>query len=387
MRVRMFPLVPVLLVMAGCAVAPSGGSNDSPPWPYPAVASRDEPGLVSGRPRFTGRWIQADPDRGQVMVESSVHNILILFTFQDMNALRYLDLGPGAEVENLAFTDGGRSVLMVGAVRTPHAGNSVFSRALLQVDMDRLELQDTFTLSRDGDSRGFAVDDYRHRAYILDDDGTGTGTVKAIDLYGGTRVAQARVGPIPWRVARRGLTLNRDGTRILCLAGGESARSDFAPVDTVASGGPELLFLEPDSLKVMSRVGLDPNFDQVALAYDATRDRAYILEVGHSRSVVLIVDAAFADTRGRVPLPEETTDLVLAGGYAFLPGAQGIYIVDLDLESWISRPSLAFDLTGEMAVDSDLSGALVMFHAAVHGGSPGIALINLQDGSVLDVLQ
>jgi len=387
MRIRTLPLVPVLLAAAGCAVAPSGGREDSPAWPYPAVASRTDPDIIAGRPRFTGRWIEADPDQDRVIVESSIRNILILFSFQDPRDLQYLDLGPGAEVENVAFTDNGRSALLVGAVRSPHASNAVFSRALLQVDLDRLEMVDNFTLSRDGDARGFAVDDYRHRAYLLNDDGAGNGTVQAIDLYGGGRGARTAVGPVPWRVARRGLALNRNGTRILCLAGGESARSDFAPVDTVASAGPGLLFLEPDSLGVVSRVDLDPNFEPVALGYDATRDRAYVLEVGHDRSVVLIVDAAFADTRARVPLPEQTTDMVLAGGYAFLPGARGIYIVDLDLESWISRPDLAFDITGEIAVDPNLSGACVMFHAALHGGNPGVAVVSLEDGSVLDVLQ
>jgi hypothetical protein len=378
----------MLLALAGCAVAPAGGPSSSPPWPYAAVADRSDPDLVNGRPRFTGRWIQADPDGDRVLMESSVRNIFLVSSFKTPKTLRYVDLGPGAEVENLAFDDSGNSVFLVGAVRSPHQQDAVFSRALLEVNLDRYQLMDTYTLSRDGESRGFALDTYKHRAYFLSDDGAGNGSVVAMDLYGGGRVARAQVGPVPWRVTRRGLVLNKNGDRILCLSGGESARSDFAPVDSTAGpSAPQLLFLEPDSLNVMSRVDLDPNFEPVALGYDATRDRAYVLEVGHNRSIVLIIEVPFADTRGRVPLPEETSDMDLQAGYAFLPGSKGIYIVDLDLENWISRPNLAFDLTGELAVAPDLSGAFVMFHAALHGGNPGVALVSLEDGSVLDVLQ
>ena len=63
------------------------------------------------------------------------------------------------------------------------------------------------------------------------------GTVDMVDLYGGGIVVQRRIGDIPRMIDRKGLALSRDARRVFCLAGGESARSDFAPVDWLAVVG------------------------------------------------------------------------------------------------------------------------------------------------------
>ncbi len=105
------------------------------------------------------------------------------------------------------------------------------------------------------------------------------------------------------------------------------------------------------------------------------------------QSRLLIVDGAYFDIRNRVDLPETVTDLVVRGGYAFMPGAHGIYIVDLGAETWISRPNLYFEFPGEMAVSADLSTALVLFQSASTGVVPGLAAVDLHTGTLLEVLQ
>ena len=71
----------------------------------------------------------------------------------------------------------------------------------------------------------------------------------------------------------------------------------------------------------------------------------------------------------------------------FAPGAHGIYVVDLFQENWIGRPSLAFDLTSEIVVSRDHTTALVLFQSLNGGGSPGIAEVALQSGTLMGVIR
>jgi hypothetical protein len=132
---------------------------------------------------------------------------------------------------------------------------------------------------------------------------------------------------------------------------------------------------------------LDPDFSPAVLALEETRDRLYILEVSTDRSRVVVVDAAFASVRARIDLPDPTTDLVLAQGFAFAPGPYGIHAIDLTAEARAGGTPVPFDLTREMVVTPDLATALVMFQSTSEGGAPGIAAVGLVSGEVLDVLQ
>jgi hypothetical protein len=180
--------------------------------------------------------------------------------------------------------------------------------------------------------------------------------------------------------------VDRNLRHVFCLTGGDIFRSDFEPIGPGSECGPALSVLDPDSLDTVARVPLDKGYEPVAVAYDGDRDRVYVLEVGQGSRLVT-VDAVFHVIRGRVELPEVTTDLVVTGGFAFAPGPHGIYIVELDTETWISRPSLPFETTEEIAVSDDLSTAFVLFEAPTSGGGPGLAVVDLQTGSLLDVLK
>jgi DNA-binding beta-propeller fold protein YncE len=263
----------------------------------------------------------------------------------------------------------------------------VVARSLLLVDLEQGGmLLDTLPLPRDGIARGLAVDSYKNRAFILHDDGLGGGTVHRIDLYDGRRV-ERETGVVPDGVGRKGLVLDRNARTVFCLAGGDASRPDFAPITDREPAGPVLIALDADSLTVVERIPLGERFQPQALAYDEARDRVYVLTVREGGSELVVVDAAFTEQRSAVSLPEETTDLVVSGGYAFLPGAHGIYIVDLDLESLISHPYLPLELTGEIVVSDDQSIALVSFQAAETAGPPGIAKVGLRVGNLMDVLR
>ena len=372
------------LLLGGCA-----GRYDPTldAWPYPRVSgSGSVPPPLSGLPLFAGRWIEADPSRDLVMAETTDPRFVARFSFTSPRTLYFFDLGPGTEAETAAFLDGGRSVLFVGAVISPHHARAVVARSLLLVDLEQGLLLDTISLSRDGISRGLAVDRYKNRAFILHDNGLGDGSLQRVDLYGGQRVEEP-TGTIPEGLGRKGVVLDRTANTVFCLAGGQSSRPDFAPVTDQKDEGPALLALDADSLTVIHRIALGERFQPRALAYEALRDRVYVLASREGGSELLVVGAAFADKRAAVNIPEETTDLVISGGYAFMPGAHGIYIVDLDLESLISRPYLPLELTGEMVVSDDQSVALVSFQAAQTSGPPGIAKIGLQSGNLMDVIQ
>lgn len=386
-------LIPAGLVLAalaaGCAPAPVGGRADpAPSWPYAGVEFYSRvPDPLFGRVLFTGRWLAAEPGGESVLTETGDPRFLCRIPFADRSRFEFLDLGMGAEVEDLGFLDEGRELILVAALTSPHHGDAVLVRSLLEVDLDGRVLLDTIPLDRNGMTRGLAVDPYSRRIFILEDHGGGAGAVQVVDLYRGRRTLRADVGTVPALVGRKGLVVDRNLRHIFCLSGGESSRSDFEPIGPGSSGGPALMVLDTDSLHLQAQIPLDEAFEPRALGYDADRDRVYVLEVDLQGSRIVSVDAVFNTIRGRVDLPEETTDLVISGGYAFAPGAHGIYIVELDSETWISRPTLLFELTGEIAVSDDLTTAFVLFQAAHGGGGPGIAAVALQTGTLLDVLR
>ena len=373
----------------GCAAAPRGqGPPRAPSWPYAGVAFADRlPVELQGRPLFTGRWIQSTPDGTAAYTELTGGRYLCRIPFQNRRRLQVLDLGPGAEPEALGFLDRQRSLVVLAALVSPHHTHPVVARALLEVDLEGRVLLDAVPVDRDGVAHGFALDPFGRRVFLLEDAGGGEARVRLVDLYQGGQVAEAAVGTVPARVERKGLALDKNARTVFCLVGGESTRSDFQPVSPAARGGPEMVVLSADSLSVVGRVPLDSSAEPVALAYDADRDRIYVLEATGKGSRVLSVDGAFLTVRARVDLPEETTDLVLSGGYAFAPGPHGIYIVEMDSETWVSRPTVPFDLTREMAVSGDQTLAFVLFEAASEAGEPGLAVVGLHSGNVIEVLQ
>jgi len=334
-----------------------------------------------------GRWIESYPETGVVFVEATEPRYVARLSFDTPHRYEFLDLGADVEVETVGFSADGRSLFLVGAALSPQSGNAIYSRAILELDLELDILVDTIALPRHGMSRGFAVDTRRRRVFLLSDDGAGQGSLQKIDLYGGSAVQSVSTGVVPAAVGRKGLTVDRDARMVFCLAGGDAARSDFEPVLEEEPRGPELVVFEADSLTVTARIPLDPAMAPRVVAYSVLRDRAYVLEAGLSKSRLVIVDAAFSLVRRSVEFPEPTTDLVLSGGYAFAPGAHGIYVVDLYQESWISRPSLPFVLTSEMTVSQDHATALVLFQSASTGGAPGIAEVALQSGNLVGVIR
>ena len=381
---RILLLILVFFPMA-CATSRQGSS--SPSWPYASVAVVNSvPSELVGRPLFNGRWIVADPDRGTVLAESSDPRYLLRLSTADPRQLDFLDLGMQASAENVIFADRGRTALLVGSVGSRTSGISVDARSVLKMDLEQNLLQDAIPLSRNDLSRGLALDPQERRLFLLADDGAGNGTLEVVDLYGGRVLLRRAIGDIPAGMRRKGIALDRNGHALYCLAGGESAHSDFPPAGETPRG-PELLVLETDSLTVENRIPLGPNASPVALAFDYDRNRAVALEVEGDRSRVIIVDAGFREVRDRVSLEDEATDLVLRGGYAFLPGPRGLTVVDLDRAIVAGIVLLPLDRTGDLALSPDGTRALVSFQGGVTPGPPGIAVIALDTGTMLDVLQ
>ena len=383
-----------LLWTAGCLVlAGSGGctpsvglnQNQNPDWPYARVLGHTSlPFELNTGFAFGGRWIAGNPDNDLVLTETADPRFVALISSAAFPTT-YLDFGMGSKVENLVFLDQGRSALFVAAVNSPHHGQAVVSRAILRVDLEQRLLVDAIPLPRDSYARGMAVNLRESRVFLLHDDGLGNGYVLKVDLYDASLVRSPVIGAIPGEVARRGLAVDRSGQSVFCVTGGSSSRSDFDPVDS-GERRPELLVLEGDSLFVAARVPLDPRMEPRAVAYDEDLDRVYVLEANRVRSRLVIIDAAYLEIRAAVELPEPARDLVLARGYAFLSGGNGIYIVDLDLETWVSHPRISFDLSGEIAVSPDLTTALALYDTS-HLGGPGVARIALNSGSVLEVFR
>lgn len=379
----------VLAGAPGCGPPPRGGESiDAPRWPYAGVTSSTRtPPELQGRVRYRGSWIESDPTGRYSLTETGDSRYVVRVPFDSPRSPWFLDLGLGAEVEAIDFLDGGRTAVFVAAVSSPHHGRALFARSLLVVDIEQGLLLDSFPLTKGGRTRGFAVDPYDRVAFILTDPGAGSGVVESVDLYRGNRLARRRVGAVPSRLGRKGLAVGRDARKVFCVAGGETARGDFDPVDEAEPTGPQLIVLDSDSLTVTGRIALDARFDPEVVRYDARRDRVYVLATRPRQSRIWIVDAAFESGRTWVDLPEATSDLVLGDGYAFAPGANGIYIVDLNLESWVSRSDLPFDFTGEMTVSGDQRVAYVLFQTARVGGGPGIAAVDLVTGNLIEVLQ
>jgi hypothetical protein len=372
------------LLAVGCASAPGGAVN----WPYPSVNSVARPLELQGQPQFLGRWIESDPSGDLVITETSVSRYLAVLAFENPGQARFLDFGLGTAVETLTFLNRDEYALFVGAATSPHTGgNAVFARSLLLFDLVQGLLIDNFPLPPNVVARGLAVDHGERRAYLLHDNGMGRGTIDVVDLYGGGIKAQKRIGDIPRMVGRKGLVLSRDARHVFCLAGGESARSDFAPIDSEEPGSPELVVLDGDSLSVLAHIALSDKFEPQAVAYDESTDRIYVLETNQKRSALVSIDGNFLEVRERVLIPERTTDLVLRDGFAFCPAANGVYVVDLRLGSLAGRASVAFAFSGEIAVSADLTTAFVLFRSGSGGGAPGIAQVALQTGEVIRVLQ
>jgi DNA-binding beta-propeller fold protein YncE len=374
------------LVSLSCASS-RGDHPALPSWPYATVAivSSVPPELV-GRPMFNGQWIASDADRGTVLAESSEPRYLLRLSVNDLHRVDFLDLGVGARAENVIFADRGRVALLIGSVGNRSAGISVDARSVLRVDLEQNLLLDTIPLGRNDLARGLALDPQERRLFLLADDGAGNGAVEIIDLYGGRVLFRRPVGDIPVGMRRKGIALDQNGHSLYCLIGGESAHSDFPPAGETPQG-PELLILETDSLTVQTRIPMTEGASPIALAFDADRNRAIALEVMGDKSQLLIVDAGFREVRDKVGIRTTATDLVIRGGYAFLPGPDGITVVDLDRAEVAGTVYLRLERTGDMAISPDGTRALVLFQGGIPPGPPGIGVIALDTGSMVDVLQ
>jgi DNA-binding beta-propeller fold protein YncE len=335
---------------------------------------------------FNGHWIASDPERGIVLSESSDPRYLLRLSVTEPRRIDFLDLGIQARAENMIFADRGRAALIVGSVGNRPAGISVDARSLLRLDLEQDLLLDTIPLGRNDFTRGLALDPQERRLFLLADDGAGNGTVEVIDLYGGRVLLRRPIGDIPAGMRRKGIALDRSGHLLYCLAGGESTHSDFPPVGETPQG-PEVLILETDSLTIQTRIPLSQKASPIALAFDTDRNRAIALEVEGDRSQVVVIDAGFQEVRDRVGFREGATDLVLRGGYAFLPVRHGITVIDLDRALVAGNVFVPLERTGDMALSPDGTRALVLFQGGTPPGPPGIAVIALDSGTMVDVLQ
>jgi len=372
----------VLLALDGCPPVPQG-PGDGGPWPYPSVTVLPfQPPELQSTPALLGGWLTTLPDGATVLAESSLPRYLTLLGAG--GGARYLDLGVGASVGNAAFSHDGRSMFLAASIQSPHAyENAVVARALLELDPENWSLLSTTTLPRDVATRGLMIDRNQTRAFLLDDDGV-TGRVRMVDLYQGRIVKERRVGPVPSGVIRKGLVLDVESLRVFTLVGGEGSRSDFDPVDKETSA-PLLVALTTRDLEYEGRLTLPEDAHPRALALDPVTNRVLVLLSRQNRAQVLIVDPGFLTIRASVDLPEVTTDLVAQGGYAFCPGAHGVFVIDVDREQWISRAEIQLDQTGEMTVSADLRTGLVQFVSLGYNEPPGIAVVDLTTGTLREV--
>lgn len=378
-------------LLPGCSQRPAVGEPGEPRWPYAGIIRVEGvPGELRDQPRFAGRWMASPPGEDLVLLESSDPRFMIRLSFDNPLQQQYFDLGFDVEVETLAFTDRGRTVLLVAATRASRYSDAVTARALLAMDLELSLLTDSIPLSRLGVARGMAVNDSFRRVFLLNDSGGGEGVIRMIDLYGGGAVRNLPVGLLPAGIGRRGLASDTVGRLLFCLSGGWISRSDFEPVQEngeTERSGPELLVVSADTLSVLDRIPLDPRLEPLAVEYVERTNRVAVLLGDRLRSRVQIVEPGFGTIRASIDLPEPVTDFVVDGPYGFAPGAAGVYVVDLEREMLAGRARFEFGFTGEIAVAPDFTRALVMYQQAGLGGSPGLAEVSLQTGEILQVLQ
>lgn len=388
-RALAFAAVGILLAM-GCSPRPAVDSQEEPSWPYAGVTRVEGvPGSLRERPRFAGRWIASPPETDLVLLESSDPQYMVRLSFENPLEQQFIDLGLDVEIENIGFGERGRTAFLVAAARSSRYAQAVYARAILAVDLELTLLTDWIPLSRLGVSRGMVVSDAFRRVFLLSDMGGGEGVLRMVDLYGGHPVRELPVGSIPAGVGRRGLAGDETGRLLFCLTGGEVSRSDFEPVrpQEREASGPELLVVSADTLGIQERIPLAAGLEPQALAYLETIDRVVILVGTRIRSRLVIVDPAFGSVRTTLDLPEPVTDLVVAGPYGFCPGRNGVYVVDLEREFLVGRSRFEFGFTGELAVSTDLTRAMILFQRAGLGDVPGLAEVSLQSGETLKVLQ
>ncbi len=380
-----------LLSLGGTCARP--GVNNAPgapaSWPYPGItASVAVPPALQGVPLFLGRWMAPSVEGELAYLEASDPRFLIQLPYDDPRVLRFYDFGPRTAVENARFGPGGGRAVVVAIVTSQYSGIGVESRALLELDLNSNLLLDAFPLSRAAIARGFVFDGRRRVAYLLEDSGEGTGALIQFNLYSGNVSHSIDVGNVPAGVDRKGLVMDRNEELLFCLSGGLNVRHDFQPVDVQAEvRAPEVLILGADTLGVVGHIPLGALGEPRVLEYDPQSDRVAVLVSGESHSRVVVIDPRFLDVRAVLELPEYATDLTLVGGYGFAAGANGLYLVDLTLET-LGRIPVSLGATGELSIAGDLSTALVQFESSViGGGAPGVASVELQTGRVLDVLQ
>jgi len=332
-----------------------------------------------------GRWLEAMPGGSEVLAETSLPRFLMTLPIGGREPSDFLDMGPGAEIEDLVFAPREQAVYMTAAVSNPHrSGSPVTARALLEIDTANWMLIGSVPLDTDRYARGMAVERHQSRVYLYEEDGEGAARLSVVDLYRQIPLRSLRVGTMPAVVGRKGLAVDRESKVLFCLVGGDGIRDDFAPVGR-APQAPALVALSAEDLVRRGSVELPDGSEPRALGYDQDLEKLCVLTTDRKRSRLVLVDAGFLRIRTVVDLPEPTSDLVVLGGYAFAPGAHGVYIVDLNSETWVSRPGVNFDRTGEVAVAGDLRRALVQFRSGAVNAAPGVALLDLTTGSVLEV--
>jgi hypothetical protein len=348
------------------------------------TARHAAPPELTGFAVLVGEWIADTPGGGSVLAETSLPRYLVQLPLGTRRPSVFLDFGQGTQVENVAYGPSPRNLFAVAAVTSPHYdGRAVVARALLEIDGDQWLLLRAMPLDRDAFARGMAVDRRLGRAFLLDDDGV-SGVIRVIDLYQDRVIAETRVGAIPASLHRKGLALGRDDRSVFCAVGG-APENDFAPVGEDAPS-PTLLKFASEDLTPRGELALPEGFEPRGLAYDEPREHVVVLVTDYRHSRIIIVDAGFLSVRSVVELPEDTTDLVLSGNYAFAPGAHGVYIVDLLSETWISRPAFDFEQTGEIVVSEDQRLAMVQFHSTFQGLGPGVAVVDLTTGQIQEIL-
>jgi hypothetical protein len=132
-------------------------------------------------------------------------------------------------------------------------------------------------------------------------------------------------------------------------------------------------------------VNLPGAYAPVAVRPHPGRSSVVVLTVGRDGSRLFEVDTGFHNVVSVVDLPGRVTDLAMAERYAVCPADFGLYVVDLQGRTYTARPGLPFRQTGEMVVSPDATRGLVKFRVAEGIGGPGIGVVDLVSGRVLEV--
>lgn len=381
-----------LLAAPGCFAlrSGSGASTDPAGWPFAGLneVGGSLLGLYADR-IFSGNLLEFEPAGGRLFAEAGRPGALSVARVDGDGVTAILETGEGSLVENFAFHPGGGPLYVVAStVLAENVGHIPLARALLLVDPGMFLLQAPIPLKPGGYSHGMALLPRRGLLFCLDAAGagmTGGAAVTRVDLLANEADRRRPLGSLPAAVRHRGLAADERTNLLFALLAEGDGGSDFDPTPHPADG--ETCFLaalDPDSLTVLDRIPLPEGFDYSAVVPTPRG----VLALGTSRreSYLVEVDARLGKQVGWVDLPEPVSDVAVAGRTAILPGANGLYIVDLDLFSL--RGVFPYDLyrPGGAALAPDERTAAVAAESRDGSGRVEVWILDLVAGGVRRVL-